>query len=103
MSVSAEAIIRAALEKGELDNLPYHGEPIPIDDVQGVHPEDRLAFKILKNANMVPPEVEAMRALSVLRERLLTEEDTAERRRLGIEIAEKEAVFRLKIERSIRR
>ena len=103
MSVSAEAIIRAALERGELEDLPYRGERIPLDEDQGVHPEDRLAFKVLKNANMVPPEVQAMRGLSALREQLSATSDPEERRRLGIEIAQKDAALRLKMERNARR
>ena len=103
MSVSAEAIIRAALERGELDDLPYKGERIPLDEDQGVHPEDRLAFKVLKNANMVPPEVAAMRELSTLREQLAVSSDAEERRRIGIEIAQKDAALRLKMERNARR
>jgi len=103
MSVSAEAIIRAALDRGELDDLPYKGERIPLDEDQGVHPEDRLAFKVLKNANMVPPEVAAMRDLSELRELLAAATDPEERRRLGIEIAQKDAMLRLKMERNTRR
>jgi hypothetical protein len=103
MSVSAEAIIRAAMERGELDDLPYKGERIPLDDDQGVHPEDRLAFKVLNNANMVPPEVAAMRDLSALRQKWAAAEDLDERRRLGVEMAQKEAVLRLKMERNARR
>lgn len=103
MSVSAEAIIRAALERGELDDLPYKGERIPLDEDQGVHPEDRMAFRVLKNANMVPPEVAAMRDLSALRELLATTEDAEERRRLGVEITQKDAILRLKMERNARR
>ena len=79
------------------------GERIPLDDDQGVHPEDRMAFRVFKNANMVPPEVEAMRDLSILREQLAGTEDPEERRRLGIEIAQKDAVLRLKMERNARR
>ena len=103
MSVSAEAIIRAALERGELEDLPYKGERIPLDEDRGVHPEDRLAFKVLKNANMVPPEVSAMRELSDLRERLAATPDPEQRRRLGIEIAQKDAMLRIKMERNARR
>ena len=52
---------------------------------------------------MVPPEVAAMRDLSTLREQLAATEDPEERRRLGIEIAQKDAVLRLKMERNARR
>ena len=103
MSVSADAIIRAAMERGELDNLPFKGERIPMDDDYGVHPEDRMAFRVLKNADMVPPEVEAMRVVGELRASLSDTSDPEERRRIGIEIAQKESVLRIKMERNARR
>jgi len=103
MSVSVEAIIRAAAHRGELDDLPYKGERIPLDDDRGIHPEDRLSYKVLKNAGMVPPEVAAMRELSDLREVMAATEDQEERRRIGVEIAQKDAVLRLKMERNAKR
>jgi len=103
MSVSVEAIIRAAVERGELDDLPYKGERLPLDDDRGVHPEDRMSFKVLKNAGMVPPEVAAMQEISKLREAMNTTTDPQERRRIGVEIAQKDAVLKLKMERNSRR
>ena len=103
MSVSAEEIIRAAVQRGELDDLPYKGEPIPLDDDRGIHPEDRLSYKVLKNAGMVPPEVAAMQDLEKLRALLAATEDPEEQRRIRVEIAQKDAVLRLKMERNARR
>jgi len=103
MSVSVEAIIRAAVERGELDDHPYKGQPLPLDDDSGVHPEDRLAFRVLRNAGMVPPEVAAMREIADLRAVRAETEDPHEQRRIGTEIAQKDAVLRLKMERNARR
>jgi len=103
MSVSVEAIIRAAVQRGELDDLPYKGQPLPLEDDRGVHPEDRLTFKVLKNAGMVPPEVAAMQELAKLRKERSATDDPEERRRIGVEIAQKDAVLRLKMERNARR
>ncbi len=100
MSVSVEAIIRAAVERGELDDVPYKGQPLPLDDDKGVHPEDRMAFRVLKRAGMVPPEVAAMKELAELRTTMAQTDDPAERKRLGTEIAGKEAVLRLRMERN---
>jgi hypothetical protein len=103
MSVSVEAIIRAAVLRGELDDLPYKGERIPLEDDRGVHPEDRLTYKVLKNAGMVPPEVAAMQELAKLRALLAATEDPEEQRLIRVEIAQKDAVLRLKMERNARR
>jgi hypothetical protein len=103
MSISAEAIIRAAVQRGELDDLLYKGERIPLDDDRGIHPEDRLSYKVLRNAGMVPPEVTAMQDLEKLRALLAATEDPEEKRRIRVEIAQKDAVLRLKMERNARR
>jgi hypothetical protein len=66
----AEQRIAEALERGELDGLPGAGRPLALDD-DALVPEDlRLAYRILKNAGFVPPEIEARREIAEL-ERLL--------------------------------
>ena len=53
----AEQKIAEAVSRGELDNLPGEGRPLELDD-DALIPEDlRLAYRILKNAGFVPPEV----------------------------------------------
>ncbi len=54
----AEKHILAALEKGELDNLPGAGKPLVIDDDNHVPVHLRAAYRILKNAGCLPPELE---------------------------------------------
>lgn len=54
----AEKHILAALEKGELDNLPGAGKPLAIDDDSHVPAHLRAAYRILKNAGCLPPELE---------------------------------------------
>ncbi len=54
----AEKHILAALEKGELDNLPGAGKPLVIDDDSHVPVHLRAAYRILKNAGCLPPELE---------------------------------------------
>ena len=57
----AEQHIRAALEKGELSNLPGAGKPLQLDDDSHVPPELRAAYRLLKNAGFLPPELELRR------------------------------------------
>ena len=54
----AEQKIREAIERGELDDLPGAGKPLEIDDDPLVPEDQRVAYRVLKNAGFVPPEVE---------------------------------------------
>ena len=53
-----ERRIQEAQKNGEFDNLPGQGEPLALED-EGHIPEDlRIAYKILKNADCLPPELQ---------------------------------------------
>ena len=55
-----------AVSRGEFDDLPGAGRPLNLDD-DPLIPEDlRLAYRILKNAGFVPPEVEALNEIAAL-------------------------------------
>ena len=54
----AEKKIREAQERGDFDHLPGEGEPVCIEDDSNVPEELRLAYKILKNADCLPPELQ---------------------------------------------
>jgi len=55
----AEQKIQEAIERGELDDLPGAGKPLEFDDDPLVPEDQRVAYRVLKNAGFVPPEVEA--------------------------------------------
>jgi hypothetical protein len=52
-----ERRIQAAIAGGEFDNLPGAGRPLALDDDALVPAELRLAYRLLKNAGYVPPEL----------------------------------------------
>jgi len=84
LATIAERKIREAMARGELDNLPGAGKPLAMDeDLSGVPAELRMAYKILKNAGFVPPEVDLRKEIVTLREMLGTLEDDEQRRRVG--------------------
>lgn len=59
----AERRIREAQARGEFDDLPGAGAPLALDD-DALVPEDlRVAYRLLKNAGFVPPELAAQREL----------------------------------------
>jgi hypothetical protein len=58
--------ITEAIARGEFDHLPGAGNPLELDDDAYVPEEDRMAFRIMKNAGFVPPEVERFAELERL-------------------------------------
>ena len=71
-----EKKIREAIEKGELKNLPGEGKPLILEDDSRVPEDLRLAYKVLKNANCLPEEIELKKEILNMEEMLgkLTEE-----------------------------
>lgn len=53
-----EKRIKEAEEKGAFDNLPGKYKPIKIEDFSNVPEDLRIAYKILKNAGCLPPELQ---------------------------------------------
>jgi hypothetical protein len=87
LATIAERRILEAMAKGEFDDLPGRGEPLKLeDDLAGVPADLRMAYRILKNAGFIPPEVELQREIVSLRELVDAAEDDTERRRLRREL-----------------
>ena len=53
-----EERIRRAQLKGDFDKLSGSGKPLNLSDDTNIPEDLRLAYKILKNADMIPPEIE---------------------------------------------
>lgn len=70
----AEQKIAEAMAAGEFDALPGAGRPLDLEDDAHVPEDLRVAYRILKNAGYVPPEVEALNQIADL-ERLIARED----------------------------
>jgi DnaJ-like protein len=66
----AESKIAEAISRGELDDLPGSGRPLELDGDPLVPQDLRVAYRILKNAGYVPPEVQALKKLSLLEIRI---------------------------------
>lgn len=75
----AERHIQEAQARGEFDNLPGAGQPLSLDDDRAVPPELRSAYRLLKNAGYLPPELQLRRDISQA-EDLLAMADSGEER-----------------------
>lgn len=66
--------LNESLRNGELQTARTWGKPLDLNDgVDQTPPELRMAFKALKDAGFVPPEVELMKQIAALR-RCIAEE-----------------------------
>lgn len=75
----AEERIKKAQEEGAFDALPGRGQPLRLDDDAHVPEDLRLAWRVLKNADCLPPELLAQREIHTARELLAGLTDEAER------------------------
>ena len=76
-----EERIRKAQKKGEFENLEGSGKPLNLLDDQTVAEELRLAYKILKNADCLPPEIELKKEILQTEELLSGMGETAAKHR----------------------
>ena len=91
--------IAAAERSGELRAAPGYGQPMRDDPGWDETPgEFRLPFKILKNADVVPPEVEMFHRRAALREALAACVDEDSRRALRQGLSELEQALALRLE-----
>ena len=63
-----ESRIQKAQEQGAFEDLPGSGRPLALEDDRHIPEDLRLAHKVLKNADCLPPEVQ-------LRKEIRTTED----------------------------
>ncbi len=75
----AEKKIREAIDNGEFDDLPGKGKPLRLEDDRHVPQDIRLAHKILKNADCLPPELELRKEIFTIEELLDGIRDTKEK------------------------
>ena len=59
----AEQKIQEAIRNGEFDNLEGSGKPLDHSDYFSAPPELRMSFHLLKNAGIVPEEVELLNSI----------------------------------------
>ena len=77
-----ERRIKEAQERGEFDSLPGTGKPIQMEDDTRIPEDLRLAYKILKNADCLPPELELKKEIRQMEDLLAEIPDEKEKYRL---------------------
>jgi hypothetical protein len=65
-----DAIIEEAMRRGEFDDLPGAGKAIDLRAYFDTPEDLRLAYTIMKNAGILPPEVDLLKQIAALRAEL---------------------------------
>ena len=76
-----EERIKAAQRKGDFDNLDGSGQPLNLNELNGVPEDLRLAYKMLKNADLLPPEISLKKEIRQTEDLLQNITDVAEKHR----------------------
>ena len=95
----AERRILEAQQQGLFDDLALKGQPIAREDLSSIPEELRMAYKILKNAGYLPPELELQREIVSLRELLDCCHDVEERKILRKRLTEKQLHYQVLAEK----
>lgn len=98
-----EEQIKNAIEAGEFDNLEGAGKPLDLSDYFNTPEDLRMGYSVLKSAKIVPEEINRLKEIGELREKIQTLADGDERRRLIRTLNEKTLAFDLLMERKKRR
>ena len=94
-----ESIIQEAQARGEFENLPGKGKPIDLTEYFNTPEDVRVAQAVLKNAGMVPVEIELLQEIAALKELLVSIRDKSEVDKIRSRLVEKRLQFNLLLER----
>jgi hypothetical protein len=97
--IVAERKIVEAMERGEFDNNPLAGKPLPPDGLDNVSPELRMALKIMRNAGIVPEEIELRRQITSISDLLRICASDEEKVSLRVKLNEKQLRYNMIMEK----
>jgi hypothetical protein len=95
----AEQKIREAMERGEFDNLPFHGVRVVPEDLSGVPEDLRMGYKVMKNAGVLPQEMQLKKEMVSLQQLLDACEDDEKKKPLQKQLNAKAIRFNVLMEK----
>lgn len=94
----AEEKIAEAVARGDLDNLPGAGKPLVIEDLSMVPEDLRMSYKLLKNAGVLPEELQLQKECVQLRDLLHACRSEGEKSEVSRKLTEKSLRLRMLLE-----
>jgi len=98
LEMIAEEKIREAIRNGEFANLPGKGKPLRLEDLSHVPPELRAAYLLLKNAGVLPQELQLKKEIIRLQDLLNCCSEEPEQRAIRKQLNDKILRFNLLME-----
>jgi hypothetical protein len=90
-----EAQIRKAMAEGKFDNLRGKGQPLNLDAYFQTPEDLRMGYAVLKNAAIVPEEVQLLKDIEALKEQRAAASDEEQKRQLSRAINDKTLSYHL--------
>lgn len=95
----AEQRIKQAINNGDFDHLPGKGKPLELEDLSAIPEELRVGYKILKNAAMVPEEVQLNKQMITLEELISCCDDQQQKEDYQHQLTEKKLRYNMIMDR----
>lgn len=103
MTKSIDETLRQAIERGAFQNLPGQGRKLDLDDYFNAPEDVRLGYGLLRSNNFVPEEVQMLKDIESLQEKLKQATVEEERKTLQREIETRRLKYNLLMDRFHRR
>jgi uncharacterized protein YutE (UPF0331/DUF86 family) len=91
--------IKEAIARGEFDNLPGKGKPLDLDAYFAAPEHLRMVYSVLKNADIIPEEMELLKQIEGLKKSLDSCTSHIEKRAIQRRLSEKITNFNMRMER----
>ncbi|MED5017023.1 DUF1992 domain-containing protein [Paenibacillus chibensis] len=98
MSWLAEQRIHQAMEQGDFKDLAGKGKPLELEDVSHIPEDLRMSYKIMKNAGLIPEEMQLQGELIKLQNLIHLCENAGEKEKLTRTFTEKKLRFQMLME-----
>ena len=96
---NADEKIKEAIARGEFDNLPGKGRPLDLDAYFATPEDLRIGYSLLKNADIVPEEMELLKQIDGLKKSLDSCASQIEKRTIQRQLSEKITNLNMRMER----
>ncbi len=94
-----EEIIQAAMARGEFDNLPGQGKPLNLEAYFALPEDERMAITMLRNAGYAPEEIQLLRDIDELKQKLAAAGDEESRRAISKKMDDKMLAYNILLDR----
>ena len=98
-----EKQIQKAIAEGKFDNLEGKGKPINLDDYFATPEDIRVGYSVLKANKIVPEEIDRLKEIGELKEKIKNCADDKERAKLTKTLNEKNLALAIILERNKRK